>query len=712
VSGAQLPSDNHARAGVDDATRAFIGVDVGGTHTDVEVVLGGNVARGKALTTYADFSRGVLEAVEVAGAELGLTLVELLGRTELILNGTTVVTNVVTEMRGSRVGVLVTAGFKDTFRIAGGPRLSAFDDHLQTNVPELVPRRAIAEIDGRIDYAGVERVPLDLDQVREAGRRLVEEEKVEALAVCFLMSYVDPTHELRAESLLREAYPDLFVSLSHRVYAVQGETRRWTTAVLNSFVHADAQIYLDTIATRLSEAGLAGRVAFFQGLGGAISLERARRIPLALLGSGPAGGAIGANALARRMGVSHVLVGDMGGTSFDTGIVRDNDVPIAQTVDIGRLRTGISLVDVKSIGAGGGSIVWVSDRGVPQVGPHSASSTPGPVCYGRGGVEPTVTDAMVVLGFIDPDNYLGGRLPLHVDLARDALAPIGERFGWTVEETAAAVHDLVVTSMANAIHEVSVERGHDPREFMFLAYGGTLPMFGAQIGAEVGIAEVVIPRNSSVFCARGLLSADFVVRRERTVGWSLDDADRLDQINEIAGEMVAEAMEEMRAEGFAPEAVTQSRSGRLRFFGQVYELPVALPDRDLTAEDVPRLGSEFRDMYERVYGPGTAWKGAGVQVSTLTVTLTGMLERDALQEEPETPTPAADVLLSQRTIYLPSTRTHEMVGVYDGRRFTPGTSVTGPAIIDETDTTIFVPEGLRASRDRFLNYRLVQEDRA
>jgi N-methylhydantoinase A len=283
----------------------------------------------------------------------------------------------------------------------------------------LVERRAIVEVEGRIDYRRNVLVPLNEEQVVSGTRHLVDEVEVEALAVCFLTSYLNPEHELRAASLIRQLYPNLFASLSHQVYRLLGENRRWTTAVLNSFVQAAAQTYLNKLSISLTNAGLTGSVAFFQGLGGVIGLERAERFPLTLLGSGPAGGALGANALAKRMGAEDVLIGDMGGTSFDTGMIRANELHVEKNIELGQFKTGVNLVDIISVGAGGGSIASVSERGVPQVGPRSAGSTPGPACYGRGGEEPTVTDAMVVLGLIDPENYLGGRMKLDVICARE-----------------------------------------------------------------------------------------------------------------------------------------------------------------------------------------------------------------------------------------------------------------------------------------------------
>lgn len=684
---------------------AFIGVDVGGTHTDVSVAMGDRVERGKALTTYDDFSRGVLEAVEVAAAEFGLGLGELLERTKLFINGTTVVTNTITTLRGSRVGVLTTTGFKDILRLAGGARTSEIDDHLQLNVPDIVDRRDIAEIDERIDWSGSVLVELDVEAVQRETRRLVEENGVEALAICFLWSHANGEHELQAERAVKEIYPDLFVTPSHRVFPVSGETRRFTTAVLNSYVQDKADVFLTSLNEKLREAGLKGGLAFFQGLGGGISLEKAREYPLGLLGSGPAGGAIGSNELAKRMGHSGVLLGDMGGTSFDTGIIVENEIHIDKNLQLGPFQTGVNIVDVVSVGAGGGSIGWISERGVPQVGPHSAGSTPGPAALNRGGEEPTVTDAMVTMGFIEPDGYLGGRVKLEPDLSREALDRVfGDRFGWSTEEAAAAVHDLVVVNMANAVREVSVGKGHDPREFLFLAYGGTLPMFASQIAERLGIKTIVVPKNSSVFCALGLLSADFMMRSDQGVSWDLGDAAGIDRVNEIAEQMVATARSDMLAEGFGEDQVEIQRTGDFRYAGQIYELTVPLAEKPLETSDADSLSTEFTRLYERTYGEGTAWKGVPVSLINYSVTVIGRQDRPTLGTTATNGASSEPQARETRSVYLPTERRREDVPIYAEDAFAPGQSVEGPAIIDESDTTIYVPPGSRVARDEYLNY--------
>lgn len=692
-----------------EATRGgFIGVDVGGTHTDVAVLLDGRVERGKALTTYDDFSRGVLEAVTVAAGRYGLSLGELLARTDLFVNGTTVVTNTITELRGCSVGLLVTSGFRDVLRFAGGPRLSVLDDHLQVNVPDLLSRSAIVEIEERVDWSGQEIVPLDEDEVVAAVRRLVEVEHVESLAICFLHSYANEAHERRVLDIARSMYPDLFISASHEVYPVAGETRRFTTTVLNSFVHRDAQVYLDSLGEQLHASGLAGGLMFFQGLGGGISLQRARTNPLALLGSGPAAGALGANELARRMGESRVLLGDMGGTSFDTGIIVDNDVKIAKNLDIDLFQTGVNIVDVISVGAGGGSIASIGERGVPQVGPRSASSTPGPAALGRGGTEPTVTDAMVVLGFIDPQRYLDGRVPLYPEKAASALESVyTERFGWSAVEAARAVHDLAVVNMATAVREVSVNRGYDPRDFLFLAYGGTLPMFAGQIARRLGIKRVVMPANSSVFCARGLLSADFVVRRDQAARWDLSQAEGVESVNMIVQRLLSDSRAALTDEGFGDDNIEQKVTADLRYRGQSFELTVSLPDRSLTAGDAGAITAEFKETYEQTYGSGTAWKDVPVVMVNVSVTAIGSFPRR--RGEDAAPSASADARVEDarigaRTISLPESGDAVEVAIYSAEALQPGMTVVGPTIIDARDTTIYVPVDCTVELDSFGNF--------
>jgi N-methylhydantoinase A len=690
---------------------AFIGVDVGGTHTDAVVRIGGRSGRGKAFTTYDDFSRGVVAAVSVCADTIGVELPDLLARTTLMVNATTVVTNAITQMHGAKVGVIFTAGFKDDLRVGGGPRVANVDDHVQRNMPDLVDRRDIFEVQGRMDYAGREVVPLDLVGVDAAVRTLVVDRGVTAIAICYLNSHANPAHELAAEERILRAYPDVFVTPSHRASSTRGENRRWTTAVLNCFVHEHAHHFLNTLSGKLVGAGLRGSLAFFQGLGGAIGVERARRFPLALMGAGPAGGAIGAQRLAERLGEPRILLGDMGGTSFETGVLHDGEVHIETGARFGPFNTALNLVGVSSVGAGGGSIASVSERGVPQVGPRSAGSSPGPAVYGNGGQEPTVTDAVVVLGLLDPENYLGGRVELHPELAEAAIQRrFAGHFGWTSEQGAVAIHDLVVVNMANAVREVSVEKGYDPRDFLFLAYGGTLPLFAAQIATALGINRVLIPAGSSVFSAQGVLEADHKMRYDRTVDWLLADAAGLRRVNDIADELSRSAVAAMREEGFAEETVTTQRSANVRFAGQVSGLTLKLSG-PIDADGIDALAAEFLRQYRATYGEGTEWKGVPPVMSELSVTATARVRRPAQTVDDGETRSLGAMRKGTRRILLPGSAERVETPIYDEALVPAKASIPGPAVIEADDTTIYVPAGFTADRDSDLNIWLTEEAR-
>jgi N-methylhydantoinase A len=399
----------------------------------------------------------------------------------------------------------------------------------------------------------------------------------------------------------------------------------------------------------------------------------------------------------------------MGGTSFDTGIIVDNEIHIEKNLTLGLFHTGVNIVDVVSVGAGGGSIAWVGERGVPQVGPQSAGSDPGPAAYDRGGSDATVTDALVTLGLIDPERYLGGRVRLDPDLAEASLRLLASRFNWTNVETAAAVYDLVAVNMAGAVREVSVGKGHDPRTFMFLAYGGALPLFAMQIASRLGISRVVIPQSSSVFCALGLLEADVVIRHDRTVAWDLSRPEDTARVNAIGEELVEHARAEMRAEGFAYEDIEIVRSADFRFLGQAFELTMRLPNRPLAPDDATQLAMQFFELYERTYGEGTAWKGVPEQLLNYTVTATGRQQRAPRATVVLDPRPPDRIAVGSRVVFVPQSRDRQDVPIYADERFTAGSRISGPAIIDANDTTIFVPPATEAARDEFMNYVLTSK---
>jgi N-methylhydantoinase A len=683
-----------------------LGVDVGGTHTDLILAGPGGLVKSKAFTTHGNYSEGIFNALEIAATELGVSTAEVLPACRAFVNGSTIVTNAITELHGAKVGVLITRGFKDTFRLAGGARRSEYDDQLQVPPPDVVERDCIEEITERVTSAGESVVALEEQEVREAVQRMLAK-GVEAIAVCYLWSFADPTHERRTRELIAEEAPELFVTLSSDAHPVIREFPRFMTAVFNCLSHRATTRYVDGLERQLSEAGFSGALTFFQGIGGSVGADAVRTMPISLMASGPAGGVMGARYVAEQLGLKNVLVGDMGGTSFDTAVLPNLEPTVAKQASFGPFHTGINILDIVSVGAGGGSIAWIDSRGVPQVGPRSAGSEPGPACYGRGGEEPTVTDANVILGLIDPGNYLKGRHTLDRAAAEKAVqSRIGDPLGWTPEHSAAAIYDLAVIEMANALRMVSIERGHHPRDFTFFSYGGGLGLFGVEIARRLGCPRIVVPDNSSAFSAYGVLIADYVRQYDRTVGWVLSDPSQVHQVNAVAAEMIAQAIADAREEGVEEGDLEIERSGDFRFLGQVYEVNVPLPARELTEADGPQLAEDFPRTYERNYGEGTAWEGSPVVMMNLSIKATNRRAKPASRQEDAvsgSPTPEP---VSHRQIFLPIERRQESVPVYGDSSLVAGTSVTGPAILDLGDTTVYVPEGATAERDEHFNFLL------
>ena len=683
-----------------------IGVDVGGTHTDLIMATPSALIRSKAFTTHGNYSEGILRAIGLAAEQIGKSTEEVLTNCRAFVNGSTIVTNAITELRGAKVGVLITRGFKDTFRLAGGARTREYDDQLQVPPPEVVARDCIVEIAERVDSSGSVIVAPDVEELR-VGARALKANGVEAVAVCFLWSFQNPANELLAKEVLTEEFPEAFVTLSHATHPVIGEFPRFMTAVFNCLSHRATTRYIEGLRSELGRAGFAGAMTFFQGIGGSIGIDAVEETPITLMQSGPAGGVMGARQIAEKLGIRNVLVGDMGGTSFDTAVLADLTPTVAREAAFGAYRTGINILDIVSVGAGGGSLAWLDGRGVPQVGPHSAGSEPGPACYGRGGTRPTVTDANVILGLIDPDNYLKGAYKLDVNASRNAVdAEIGRPLGWSTERAAAAIYDLAVIEMANALRMVSVERGYHPRDFTFFSYGGGLGLFAVEICRRLGCPNIIVPDNCSAFSAYGVLTADYVRQYNRTVNWALDDPSQAGQVNAALDEMLAQACADALSENIDADALEIERRGDFRFLGQVHEVSQPIPDGPLTATNASELAAAFPAVYEANYGEGTAWDGSPVVLVNISVKAVFRREKPAGREQEPISDAAPPEPVAIRRIFQPFLREQTDVPVYAEADVPPGTTLHGPCIVDVGDTTLYVPSGATCARDRYFNFSL------
>jgi N-methylhydantoinase A len=687
--------------------RFHVGVDIGGTFTDVVAAdASGGTHRAKVPTTPDDYTRGIVAGLERLAAVAGLALTDLMAGTELFINGTTIVTNAIAELRGRRTGVIVTRGFRDTLRIARSARTNDMDLHTQTPPPDVVSRQDVVEVDERVDFAGRELVALDERQVLAAAHHLVEGRGCEAIAICFLWSFINPSHERRARDLVASAHRSVFVTASSDVFPVAREYERLVTTVFNGFASAGVAAYVTDLERRLRDLGCPVAPSIMQSIGGLISPQEARDLPISLINSGPAGGVIGARAVAARLGLRDVITADMGGTSFDTALIKDLQPTLAHRAQIGKFATGLSMIDISAIGAGGGSILWIDNRGAPRVGPESAGAEPGPACYGHGGSRPTVTDMAVAMNLIDPDNFLGGSMRLDRGAAEHAIVThVAEPLEWSLDTTLTGLTHILVDTMANAVRAISIQKGHDPRDFTMLGYGGASGLFLPLICRATGIRDLVIPNNAAVFSAYGLLWADGVRAFVRTVNWIVP-AGALEPVNQVLSALAAQARQALVRRGFPEDAIDLAYEGDFKFAGQAFEVAVPLPSAVLTEADREGLSETFTRSYERLYGPGTAWEGFPVLMLNARVTATGRVTSPTLAPAPRDGRGGGDAGAGTRTAVVPETGRREALPVYRGDRLRPGAEIEGPALIDDVDTTVYIPSGGRLEVDEYRGYRL------
>ena len=685
---------------MNDAVR--IGADIGGTFTDLAFLTAdGSVFREKAFTTPGDWAQGFLDGLGSAAARhFACTLPELLPRVVEFTHGTTIVTNVLAQMNGLRVGLVTTGGFGDTLRIARSARQNTLDLQVQESPPQIVAPTDILELDERVDRSGDVAVPLDANAAKAGIDRLVAS-GVEALAVSFLWSFENPEHERTIRAIVERDHPQLPVFLSSDVHPVIREYERTVTTVLNAYVSRGVREYLQDLQQRLDERGLRVPVGVMQCTGGITSIEDALAAPLLLLASGPVGGVIAARELAQRLSIPRVICADMGGTSFDTALIENGRVGRTNRAQVERLKTGLTLVDVVSIGTGGGSIAHLDSSGRPSLGPHSAGAVPGPVAYGRGSTRPTTTDIAVALNLLAPEGFLDGRVELDVAAAGQAIeASFSSSLGMDLHDVCRGYFRIGFAAMAQAVRSVTVERGHDPHRFALVSYGGASGLFIAEIADQLGIRKVVVPEAASVFSAFGMLCGDVSRTNSKTINWNVLNGD----IN-ILG-VTQEALEASARErlGGDAEGTVVAWEADLKFGTQAYELTLALEALDSSSDSVRRsLIDRFRNAYEARYGKGTHWQGAEGLITLVNLRVTVARPVASVEQQHKQPgAKSASELKTKRTVYWPIQEDIPVVSV-DGLDAKP---IPGPLIVEAGDTTIYVPREWQTTRDSWNNLHL------
>jgi N-methylhydantoinase A len=691
----------------------MVATDVGGTCTDTIVFAAGEpVHLGKTLSTPLDFSVGVMDSIASAAEAMGISVTDLLAQTSLFMHGSTVVDNAILTRDGARTGLITTRGFEDTVlttRGAYGRWSGLSEDRIKHPVkteraPSLVALDCVVGVPERVDYKGAILQELDEAATEAAIRFLIAEKGVEAFAVSFLWSFYNPENERKVRKLIERVAPHLYCTLSCDIAPIPGEYERSSTTVINAYAGQITNSYLHNLRTLLQKAGYRGPVMVMQGYGGLLPAQEAADRSIGMLECGPAAGVIGSRVLGELLGQSDVIATDMGGTTFKVSVIQNSEIEYAREPMVDRFHYTQPKIEVVSIGSGGGSIVWLEENTrIPRVGPRSAGARPGPVCYGLGGSEPTLTDVFMLIGYMDPNIFLGGTMRLDPDSARRVFdEQIARPLSMDVEEAAFGIYRVATAQISDLIHEITVERGLDPRDFVLHAFGGSCGMVVGMFGAELNVKRIVVPYTASVNCAFGLVSADIV--HEYSVTKVLPVPSPAEEINKIYAPMIEKARAQLKEEGFAGDKIKLEWSIDCRYSRQVHQVTTMVRGR--TPLDEPALTqvvSDFELQYERKYGKGSAFREAGMEMTMFRLTARGLIDRPRLEPLPLGGEEPSHAKIGRRPIFVDAKSGMVDADIYDFSRLSPGNVVPGPAVIHTPITTIVLQDRQRGTLDGYRN---------
>ncbi|MFT4563169.1 MAG: N-methylhydantoinase A [Gammaproteobacteria bacterium] len=698
-----------------------IGVDIGGTFTDCTVINASaeqdhsgatpasGIVIGKAPSTPPDFHTGFIDAIRAAAVQLNLTPTELVGQAQGIYHGCTVGTNALVEHRTAKVGLLTTRGHADAiFFMRSGGRLkylpAAEIAHIasHTKPTPLIPKQLIEEIDERVTFDGKVLVELNLKQAGEAVDRLLDS-GVEAIAISLVWSVANDAHEQQLARLIAHKAPGMFVSVSSEVIPRVGEYERTVATVVNALIGPAMGTYLEQLETELATLGYARSVQIMSCSGGLMDARFARSHPILTVGSGPVAGLIGAASLASRPaagGGKEIITADMGGTTFDVGVVTNGKPLSRAATNYGQYEYFVPTLDVRSVGAGGGSII-ACESGAIRVGPRSAGARPGPACYANGGTDATVTDANLILGYLNPDYFLGGAIDLDVEAARSALERAGAPLGFGAEQTAAAAARIVDNQMADAIRLASVQQGNDPRGFVMYAYGGAGPVHATALARELGITTVVVPLSdfAAAWSAFGIASSDALVVSEFAIGVTGPFAPEL--LNDVWQRLEAEATQRLVNQGISAASIQLERVADMKYTAQVHQIEVGAPEGHYDQRHAADLTDRFANEYERIFGRDSGYPDAGISLTGMRVRARAQISEFSLNRQPISNDVTPSAKGERSIIFYEAGLNRQITPIFDGKTFRNGMHITGPAIVEYPDTTIVLRHGDRASVDEY-----------
>jgi N-methylhydantoinase A len=690
----------------------YLGVDTGGTFTDlVEIDGEGRLRFDKAFSTPQAPEQGILDALARLAQTEGTDIRHVLGETARFAHGTTVSTNALIQRRGARVGLITTRGFDDTLfigrgpvgRVGGLPQSKAMDFLHTEPRPPLVPKARVRSVSERVVASGEVLAPLNEDETRAALEALLAS-GTESLAVCLLWSFRNPAHELRIRQIARAIAPALPVSLSCEIAPRIGEYERTVTTVINAFIGPVTERYIGRLQQKLGDLGLARPVQVMKSSGSVMLPDAVAHQAVSIVNSGPIGGLVAARHVGRLLGHDKVITADMGGTSFDVGLIVDGVFEEETTpfLDQG-LPVHVPAIKVVTIGAGGGSIAWTDGYRL-QVGPQSAGADPGPACYGRGGTEPTVTDALVLLGIIDPENFFGGRYALDPTQARAAVeARVAVPLGLDTLEAAAGIYEVVTARMGDLIRKATVESGHDPREFCLLSYGGAGGAHCAVFAAQLGLKRVIVPYAASVFSALGVALSDIAYRHARSAPVALEEgAATIEAMNAIFADLERRALADLRASGLDPAEATLRYTVEMRYVGQMNEVSLPWQRGRLVASDVAALRAAFEALYQQKYGAGTIRRQTPLEIISFRTEAVVATDKPGFARMFEEKPGARIEPRSRRAVYVRGKGWTD-TAIYAWTDLVAGPRLAGPAVVERESTTIWLPPEASATLDVYGN---------
>lgn len=689
-----------------------IGVDTGGTFTDITVLdREGNITHEKAPSTPPDFSVGIMNSVAQAAKAIGLDTETLISKTSMFNHGMTVATNTIITRTGSKTGLITTKGFEDIILImkARGKCLGLSEMEIKHQArcqkPEpFVPKHLIRGVTERIDCFGKIVVPLNHRELEEIVRDLVEDQKVEAIGICTLWSLANPVHEKEIEDMIHQKYPQVFVTRSSELVPLLGEYERTVTTVFNAYLMPETRKYLTNLDASLKKSRLSFSPMIMKAAGGITPIEDAMLAPVFTISSGPAGGMIGSSILGQILGYKNIIATDVGGTSFDVGLIIDGEPLRKDDAVLDQYALRLPMIDVSSIGAAGGSVVRYDEIShTMKVGPQSMGAFPGPACYGRGGTVPTLADVDLILGFLDPDSFFGGRMRLDKEKAIAAMKNVASSLGMDVYEAARGARRLACAMMANLIENKVLFRGYDPRECVMFLFGGGGPEFGSEYGKQSGAKELLMLRESSTLSAFGIAVSDILYQEVISEIHLMPGNPK--HITQSFQKLEEKVLYFFKKQGFDEKDVLLTREGQLRYGRQVNYVSVPVQSGELSEHDLKKIADDFEIHYETLFGKGSGYRKAGIEMVNLKVYGVVKTTRPSLRRMKKGGRNPSLAQKGVREVYLEDT--FSKVPVYDWKKLEPGNILAGPAIVESSFTTGVILNHMEGKIDEYHNIHIV-----